>query len=671
MENLRFRQIHLDFHTSEVLKNVGAKFDKKKFQEALIAGHVNSITLFSKCHHGYAFHPSKANEIHPGLDFDLLGAQLEACREIGVKAPVYISAGHDERSLNLHSEWLCVDKSGRALGGNDFLENIGYKLTCYNTEYMDVLVAQTEEVMQRYNPCGIFFDISAVRPCWCSKCRRDMIAKGLDPNNIDDVMAFAEEVYANYCKRLEEAIRKYNPDTTIFHNGGHIVRGRRDIANYDTHLELESLPTGGWGYDHFPMSASYAKTLGQQYLGMTGKFHGTWGEFGGFKHPNALRYETALSLAFGAKISIGDQLHPSGEVNMSTYKLIGKAYAEVEQKEPWCDNVESISDIAILSCEAFRSAGSRVDQPFGDIGANRIMLEGKYLYAIVDKQEDLSKYKLLILPDAVPVDSDLKAKLDAFIAKGGKILASGKSGLNPEQTEFALDLGVKYIGKNKYAPTYCEPSFETTNGITQYLMRESAYDIEVTDGEVIADMQNPYYNRGPLCFCSHQHFPNNTDDVMPGVVMTDNTAYIAWDIFSDYAKSGMLHQKEVVCHVVNTLLDSERTMLAALPDKAATTLMYQPAENRLVQHSVYAHTTVRGLNTEVIEDTVPLYDVKVAVKTAQKPARVYLAPQMQDIDFTYENGVVSYVVPKVDIHQMVVIDGTDVKKSCCCCGKCK
>ena len=82
MENLRFRQIHLDFHTSEVLKNVGAKFDKKKFQEALIAGHVNSITLFSKCHHGYAFHPSKANDIHPDLDFDLLGAQLEACREI-------------------------------------------------------------------------------------------------------------------------------------------------------------------------------------------------------------------------------------------------------------------------------------------------------------------------------------------------------------------------------------------------------------------------------------------------------------------------------------------------------------------------------------------------------------------------------------------------------------
>jgi hypothetical protein len=44
---------------------------------------------------------------------------------------------------------------------------------------------------------------------------------------------------------------------------------------------------------------------------MTGKFHTTWGEFGGFKRPNALRYECAAMLAFGSKCSIGDQLHPA------------------------------------------------------------------------------------------------------------------------------------------------------------------------------------------------------------------------------------------------------------------------------------------------------------------------------------------------------------------------
>ena len=85
---------------------------------------------------------------------------------------------------------------------------------------------------------------------------------------------------------------------------------------------------------------------------MTGKFHSTWGEFGGFKHPNALRYEVSLAAANGAKSSIGDQLAPSGEPDAVTYELIGKAYAELEQKEPWLYDARQIADIAVISPEA-------------------------------------------------------------------------------------------------------------------------------------------------------------------------------------------------------------------------------------------------------------------------------------------------------------------------------
>ena len=94
---MNFRQVHLDFHTGEKVPGIGSEFSKQQFQEALKAGHVNSITIFSKCHHGWAYHPSRANLMHPNLNFDLLGAQIEAAHEIGVKTPVYLSAGHDEK----------------------------------------------------------------------------------------------------------------------------------------------------------------------------------------------------------------------------------------------------------------------------------------------------------------------------------------------------------------------------------------------------------------------------------------------------------------------------------------------------------------------------------------------------------------------------------------------
>src|ERR1044072_4531097 len=101
---MRFRQVHLDFHTSEKISRVGEKFNPKQFQEMLKRGHVDSITLFSKCHHGMSYHPTKIGQQHPGLDFDLLSRQIEACQAINVKTPIYLSAGFDEYAARLHPD---------------------------------------------------------------------------------------------------------------------------------------------------------------------------------------------------------------------------------------------------------------------------------------------------------------------------------------------------------------------------------------------------------------------------------------------------------------------------------------------------------------------------------------------------------------------------------------
>ncbi|MBQ0125241.1 MAG: hypothetical protein KBS59_02835, partial [Clostridiales bacterium] len=142
---MNFRQVHLDFHTSECIDGVGSEFSKENFQRALKKGHVNSITVFSKCHHGWAYHPSKANEMHPGLKFDLLGAQIEAAHEIGVKTPVYLSAGIDEKMARKHPEWLFRNADESMDWAHTFAEP-GYHKFCLNTPYLDYLIPQIEEV---------------------------------------------------------------------------------------------------------------------------------------------------------------------------------------------------------------------------------------------------------------------------------------------------------------------------------------------------------------------------------------------------------------------------------------------------------------------------------------------------------------------------------------------
>ena len=654
---MNFRQVHLDFHTGPHIPGVGSKFDKKQFQQALKAGHVNSITLFSKCHHGFSYHPSEYNDMHPSLDFDLLAAQIEAAHEIGVKTPVYISGGLDENYVRKHPEHRLeyfaeyTDEWTR----RDNFNEAKYHQLCMNSPYLDVLAEQIKEVCRKYDADGIFIDIVGVRPCTCSYCIKEMFARGMNPANYDDVLKLGEETYAKYLKTTREAIDSVKPGLPLFHNGGHIRQGRRDLAFANSHLELESLPTGGWGYDHFPFSAKYVENLGMQYLGMTGKFHFTWGEFGGFKHPNALRYEVALNAAMGAKTSIGDQLHPFGAMDMSTYELIGEAFAELEEKEPWLDGVTTVADIALLSKEAVsnRRADGKLHGGvcIEDTGANRILFEGKYAYSIIDCDCDFNKYKVIILADNLVLDEELTKMLKDYTANGGKILASGSSAI--ENGEFIFDLGAEYVREGEYNPSYVRPNFDK-NG-SDYILY-CPYNVVKATSKELAKSVKPFFNRTPEHFCSHKHSPSSGESEGAGVTVGSEGAYISWEIFTEYAQNGDLCAKKVVMCALDELLGDNKTIVTTLGAQGVVNLMKQKEENRYVAHLVYGIPTKRGSGVEIIEDLYPVYDIDFAVKIPETVKKVYLAPQGEEIPYTVENGYIKTKINKIDCHQMIVYD---------------
>jgi hypothetical protein len=657
---MRFRQVHLDFHTSELIDAIGADFSKEQFQAMLIQGHVDSITIFSKCHHGWAYHPSIANETHPGLSFDLLSAMIEAAHEINVKVPIYISAGLDEKLARLHTDWLLRDSNDQTRWAAGFMVP-GYHEFCFNTPFLDVLLKQVEETVKNYDGDGIFLDIVGERECYFQYCVAELRKIGQDPSDAKAVKALGQKVYANYTAKIKELVHSIKPGCPIFHNGGHIHRGRREMAHMNTHLELESLPTGGWGYDHFPLSARYAQTLGMEFLGMTGKFHTTWGEFGGYKHKNALRYEVALNIANGAKCSIGDQLHPRGRMDEATYALIGAAYSEVEQKEAWCRNVKNIADVALLSIEAVKKGEETDGHGLGsvgksDVGAVRMLLEGKILFDVVDLDADFQAYKVLILPDDVLITEMIEGKLQSFLGQGGKLLATGRSGMNTSGDQFVLDLGVKWLSKNPYQPDYFKPHFELKSlRSAAYIFYGEGQKIALDGGVELGHREDPYFNRETFSFSSHQHTPNTFISSGPGMVESEQGIYIAWNIFEDYATKGSLILKETVLYALNRLL-KDKTLQTNLPAQGITTLQYQAEEQRYINHVLYASPVKRGEDVEVIEDLIPLHNIEITLRLGEKAKRVYLAPQGVDLAFEQNEYGVNYTIPSFECHQMVVVD---------------
>lgn len=224
----------------------------------------------------------------------------------------------------------------------------------------------------------------------------------------DDAPTFARfqaAAQGAFCEKFTRIVHGLRPAATVFynaHNDGNLDPrvGPRMRAPHQTHYEIESLPSGFWGYHHFPRMARMISHWGKPWLGMTGRFQKMWGDFGGIKPLPALEYECFRAQALGGGNSIGDQLPPRGIPDAGAYDLIGRVYTQCEAAEPFYAGSEAIpAQIGI-----FTASSPGFDGGFSEEGAVLMCEESHYDCAILDLHDtDLSAHSALILPDSVVV----------------------------------------------------------------------------------------------------------------------------------------------------------------------------------------------------------------------------------------------------------------------------
>lgn len=666
-----FRQIHLDFHTGEHIPEVGQDFDAERFVAAFKRAHVQSVTLFATCHHGWAYFDTKVGQRHPSLKFNLLRAQYDALKAAGIRVPIYVTGAWNELVAREHPEWRVITEDGKFLyasGNTGSLEVVRWALLDFSTPYMDHLEAQIREVAAAFPDCdGIFHDIGHQYPSCSPSALKQMGELGLDWTSGADRLKHAAIAKQAYLERTTAASKSTNPNVPVFHNHGNVTLGDRSILNYDSHLEVESLPTGGWGYDHFPIGAKYSEIMGADFSGMTGKFHTTWGEFGAFKHPDALRYECAFMLAHGAKCSIGDHLHPSAAITETTYDVIAPAYAEVAAKEPWCVDSRNVAEIAVLSVRAVNTPDLPSWDPTSvnndaDEGASRLLLEAHHLFDFVDAEVDFGAYRLVIVPDEARLAPALRDKLAAYVAAGGSLLLSGTSGLDPATHAPLFDIGGTVAGPSPFASDYAH----YIDTITPEFVRDPLYiynsgmRLTVTDGESLGVMHDPYFDRHRKHFNGHLNTPYDTaPNGFDAGVKKGRIAYLPHALFSIYYRNGAVTHRDVLARLIDLMLGETRKVTTSLPSGGRVTLRKQAGENRDVLHLLFAAPQLRGRfrgsPIEIIQDLPPIADTSVRLATDRPVRSVTLVPEQKPVPFEQADGQLRFTVDRLVGHQMVAI----------------
>lgn len=625
------RQIHLDFHTSKYIEDVGRDFDASAFAKRLKAAHVNMINVFSKCHHGMSYYPTKVGTQHPALNGrDMFGEMVTALKKEGIRTCAYTTIVWEEHIAWQHPEWRQMKKDGTFADLETSADGVtvqpaGWKFNNFmHPGYQDHIEAHLHEVME-YDIDGFWIDIVFLHPQggWSPEFVKLRKKWNLMEDNAKNQVILESKAQEAFAEKMTGIIHSVKPGISVFYNtpnnrytdGSAGIMGKSD---YQTHIEIESLPSGFWGYYHFPRMARHLAHKGKDWNSMTGKFQKMWGDFGGIKPQPALEFECFRTQALGGANNVGDQLHPRGVLDEETYKLIGAVFQQIEEAEPFYKGSTSIPEIGVL-CPNYMGLDEH-ETGKSEEGVVLMLEELHYDCAILDDEANLDAFKLLILPDSSVITPKMAKKLKAY---QGKLIISYKGG-HSETGEFQLaDLPLSFEGEVELYPTYWQTNTDAGFDATgERVFYQQGLQVQGGDNaETWVHRVLPYFKRSDLQYCSHfQTPPKQRDDRYPALLGNQDFAYFSDPIFHEYRQSGNIFVKNIVRQTIERLLgkpmvgEGLSSSILSVPrrqgnDLLITLLHYVPVRKALDIDVIENRSSFAGEVLKFNRDVDAVYDV--------------------------------------------------------------
>ena len=450
------RKIHLDFHTGGFIKDIAKDFNPDSFAISLKNSYVNSVVLFAKCHHGYSYNNTKIGTRHPGLDFDLLKAQIDACHKYGITTMVYFSVAVDEL-------WATTEDNQQQAFGSDRRGHF-YRVDV-DTEkpyVSDYLWPMIDEVVKNYDLDGFWFDF---------------------PGN------------DNFVDQTVKRIRDIKPGIIVAYNQ-QWNKSRAELSKLDL-LEIESWMQKLPLY-HVPYLARYARGA-VPLTGISIRFLNMWGDMGALVDEQKMMFDAATLLANGCLVTVGDHLHPYGKLEPAIYQRIKSVMEYAEKVEPYVYKAQSIPYIAL-----FKHVDDDDQSHTTTESVAAILLDAGIHFDVIDATSDIKDYKAIVIDDAAAIGKDYLAKLNQYVQSGGNLIVSGQP-----STEFAKLMGIQVYSDIKNEPAYFNIQnkyFPSLTSFNYYSFENMVVVKPVENTEILAPLTWPL-NHGTIHASGHRQSP--------------------------------------------------------------------------------------------------------------------------------------------------------------------
>jgi hypothetical protein len=629
----------------------------------------------------FAFYPTELplQARNPMLTRDLTGDMLDSAHREGLKmVGRYDLSKGTQIAYAAHPEWFVHNQDGEPQEYNATYQ------ACVNGGWaQDYAHRILHESLSRYNLDGLFFNMTGYQPvdysgkyrgiCWCQNCQDGFAA--MFQRRLPEREDFSDPAYADYLlfkdrtaraasQRIYETVKSLRPKAGVMGSG----RGACDFIRLELQRAVKR-PPPEWPHQAGELArwgAAYGR--GKPYACASTNF---------LDYNWRFSSETAAHhmLRFGQQIASGAQID---------YYLLGTFDQDnAEPLEPvrtfmhWhaaneehFDGTKSLAKVALYHSRATDlHAGATAtsgQHPNCFRGAYRVLLEARIPFDFVsdermgdaDVADALSAYDVLLLPNVACLSTEEAAALDAFVAAGGTLLATGETGLYDERGSrrdtFALDSSPaqRLNGTASTLETYLQIGADELNFPKTRLLHLHGwyfYTDRRDDTETLLTLLPPQkYGPPELCF------PEALPDDNPGVLLRrygrGRAVYLPWLPEWLYFRDGLPEHRELLAQLIGQASQLPAKLVGAGPVELTVRAKEQGSGDLVVHIVNYA-----GQRHSAYEEPPAIGGLRLGVKGAAGPARALVNGTAIAVSEPDAEGYIWLRVPDVRYFEVIVL----------------
>jgi hypothetical protein len=637
-----FFGVHFDFHAGPDCNEIGKHVDQAMVENIVKQVRPDFIQVDCKGHAGYCSYPTKVGNPAPGFVKDQLKIWREVTAKNGIALYMHYSGVWDGRAVELHPSWAAVNADG----------TLSQRNTSVFGPYADsLLIPQLKELSANYGVDGVWID----GDCWAHQADYSAIARNMFTQKTGiiqiprkpgdpywrEFLDFSRQGFRDYVTHYTTELHRFNPDFQVASNW-----------SYSTFMpEPVTIPVDFISGDFSATNSMNSARLEGRFIRNQGKpwdlmawgFSWVYGEEGSLsvKTDRQIQRELATVLALGGGVQIYLSQKRDASVYNWTIPLLAKASAFVRARQPFCQNAKPVPQIGLILSNF--ALYQKANKPFGSFGNELAPLQGvlncllasqKVVDVVAEHQlENIQEYPLLVYPEWDTISSPLKEKLLLYVSAGGKLLLVGPKCAK----QFEDVLQVEFKGHPEVKDNGLE--FENSIGNSESLSQEIR----------IKGKAEPF---GKI----YRHW----DMEGPSFIASTITPYGKGKIAALYLNIGNAYLNRsttVMREYLNALVQQ---MLPEFTVEIKGSHLIDVTLNKLGKATIVNLVNAGGPHDNdkvlVFDEIPPLGPIEVSIRYPFKPKQLKLQPENKDLTFTYSNGTIQCSIPRLEIHEMIVVE---------------